>query len=149
MNDLKNPAAQQDAMQAFFEAYQGFTAKPDEILADRGLSRVHQRILFFVARHPGLSVSDLLSCLGVTKQALNSPLRQLLEMDLVLSSTDALDKRKRLLHLTAAGSALEAQLRSEQVALLQQCFEQTGDAAVAGWLAVNAALAKYRGTSTS
>ena len=46
------------------------------------LARVHHRILFFVALHPGLSVKDLLACLGVTKQAINIPLRQLMEMDL-------------------------------------------------------------------
>ena len=87
MIDLKKPAAQQEAMAAFFFAYQAFTAKPDEILARRGLSRVHHRILFFIAQSPGLSVSQLLGYLDVSKQALNIPLRQLLEMDLVQSST--------------------------------------------------------------
>ena len=60
MLDLKNPAIQQDAMEAFFFGYQAFTSKPDEILARRGLSRVHHRILFFIAKYPGLSVKELL-----------------------------------------------------------------------------------------
>ena len=75
MIDLKNPATQQAAMEAFFFGYQAFTSKPDEILARRGLSRVHHRILFFIAKYPGLSVKQLLGYLGVTKQALNTPLR--------------------------------------------------------------------------
>ena len=49
MIDLKNSADQQVAMEAFFFGYQAFTAKADEMLARRGLSRVHQRILFFIA----------------------------------------------------------------------------------------------------
>uniref|UniRef100_UPI001F55C3F4 MarR family winged helix-turn-helix transcriptional regulator n=1 Tax=Pseudomonas aeruginosa TaxID=287 RepID=UPI001F55C3F4 len=71
MPDLKNHAVQQQAMmEAFFFAYQAFTTKPDEMLARRGLGRVHHRVLFFIARYPGLSVKELLALLGVTKQAL-------------------------------------------------------------------------------
>lgn len=77
---IKNGAAQQAAMEAFFFGYQAFTAKPDEMLAKRGLSRVHHRILFFIAKYPGLNMTELLGYLGVSKQALNMPLRQLIEM---------------------------------------------------------------------
>lgn len=127
MPDLKNHAVQQQAMmEAFFFAYQAFTTKPDEMLARRGLGRVHHRVLFFIARYPGLSVKELLALLGVTKQALNIPLRQLLEMNLIGSATADDDKRKRLLGLTAEGVRLEKALRREQSRLLQRCFEEAG-----------------------
>lgn len=144
MLDLKNSNAQQDAMQAFFFGYQAFTAKADEMLERRGLSRVHQRIVFFIARYPDVSVKELLALLGVSKQALNMPLRQLSEMDLVRSLASATDKRKRLLRLTADGANLEESLRREQVKLLQKAFAQAGEAAVDGWLAVNLALGEHR-----
>ena len=140
MLDLKNSSTQQIAMEAFFFGYQAFTAKADEMLDRRGLSRVHQRIVFFIARYPGLSVKELLSVLGVSKQALNTPLRQLIEMELVLSITPDADKRKRLLELTADGAAFEESLRREQVKLLQRVFADAGQQAVDGWLAVNQAL---------
>ena len=133
-------------MEAFFLGYQAFTAKADEMLARRGLGRVHHRILFFIARYPGLSVKQLLSALGVSKQALNIPLRQLLEMQLVQSVTAADDKRKRLLGFTAEGAKLELALRREQAKLLRRVFDETGEAAVHGWLAVNQALANTRPT---
>ena len=142
MTDLKKSTSQRQIMEAFFGAYRAFTAKPDEMLARRGLSRVHHRILFFIAHRPGLSVSDLLSRLGVTKQALNIPLRQLGEMQLVDSAPAADDKRKRLLALTAEGAKLEQKLRQEQIRTLQQVFGDVGEEAVAGWLKVNAALAE-------
>lgn len=144
MFDLKNSNAQQDAMQAFFFGYQAFTAKADEMLERRGLSRVHQRIVFFIARYPQVSVKELLALLGVSKQALNMPLRQLSEMDLVRSVASATDKRKRLLCLTEDGEHLEASLRREQVKLLQRAFDQAGEAAVDGWMAVNQALGESR-----
>lgn len=132
-------------MESFFLGYQAFTAKPDEMLARRGLSRVHHRILFFIASYPDLSVKELLGYLGVSKQALNTPLRQLLEMHLVESLTAEDDKRKRMLRFTAEGAKLEQALRREQVRLLQRAFDEAGEQAVEGWLAVNQALALDRG----
>uniref|UniRef100_UPI001866CD26 MarR family winged helix-turn-helix transcriptional regulator n=1 Tax=Pseudomonas sp. K2 TaxID=212119 RepID=UPI001866CD26 len=133
MLDLKNQTSQQTAMEAFFFGYQAFTAKADEMLERRGLSRVHQRIVFFIARYPGLSVKELLELLGVSKQALNMPLRQLQEMHLVQSVASETDKRKRLLELSAEGLRFEQSLRREQVKLLQRTFNEAGEAAVNGW----------------
>ena len=144
MLDLKNSNTQQDAMEAFFFGYQAFTAKADEMLERRGLSRVHQRIVFFIGRYPDLSVKELLDRLGVSKQALNMPLRQLTEMGLVQGVASPTDKRKRLLCLTPDGTSLEESLRREQVKLLQKAFAQAGEAAVDGWMAVNRALGDSR-----
>lgn len=141
MLDLKNPASQQQAMEAFFFGYQAFTAKADEMLERRGLGRVHQRIVFFIARYPNLNVKELLAVLEVSKQALNMPLRQLMEMRLVDSLPSEADKRMRLLQLTEEGARLEQALRREQVKLLERVFAEAGEAAVNGWLAVNQALA--------
>ncbi|KPB34791.1 MarR family transcriptional regulator [Pseudomonas amygdali] len=140
MLDLKKPANQQMAMEAFFFGYQAFTAKADEMLAKRGFSRVHQRIVFFIARYPELSVKELLTVLGVSKQALNAPLRQLIGMDLVHSTAPETDKRKRLLGLTDEGARFEQALRREQVKLLQRVFAEAGQEAVDGWMTVNLAL---------
>lgn len=144
MLDLKNCASQQQAMEAFFFGYQAFTAKADEMLERRGLSRVHQRIVFFIARYPNLSVKELLALLGVSKQALNMPLRQLQEMHLVDSVASETDKRKRLLELTVEGAKFEQTLRREQVKLLERVFAEAGETAVNGWLAVNLALGTNR-----
>lgn len=140
MLDLKDAASQQQAMEAFFFGYQAFTAKADEMLERRGLSRVHQRIVFFIARYPNLSVKELLALLGVSKQALNMPLRQLVEMSMVESVASETDKRKRLLELTVEGARFEQSLRREQVKLLERVFAEAGETAVNGWLAVNLAL---------
>jgi len=148
MTDLKKSTDQRQAMEAFFFGYQAFTAKPDEMLARRGLSRVHHRVLFFIARYPGLSVKELLGYLGVSKQALSTPLRQLVEMRLVQSVTAEDDKRKRLLGFTAEGAKLEQALRREQARILQRVFAETGEQAVEGWLAVNRALSAGRVASS-
>ncbi len=121
------------AIEQFYFGYRAFTAPPDRILEQRGLGRVHHRILYFVGRNPGLSVNTLLSMLNVSKQALNAPMRQLIEMKLIAMSTAEHDKRVRQLSLTASGSKLETQLTGTQMKQLQAAFKQTGADAEAGW----------------
>ena len=140
MISLPDSFVLRDAMKAFFHAYQAFTDKPDEMLARRGLARVHHRILFFVALYPALSIKDLLACLDVTKQAINIPLRQLIEMGLIATDTASHDKRVKELRLTEEGRKLEEALHREQARLLMQAFAEAGQDATDGWLKVNQAM---------
>lgn len=124
------------AIEQLYFGYRAFTAQADRILHQRGLGRVHHRILYFVGRHPQISVNALLTLLGVTKQALNAPLRQLVEMKLVQISTAPHDRRVRELALTAQGSALETELTGTQMQQLQAVFADVGSNAAQGWLQV-------------
>lgn len=126
------------ALELFHFAFRAFTANPDRVLEQRGLQRVHHRILYFVGRRPGLSVSDLLATLGVTKQALNAPLRQLLEMGLVSSIASTEDRRVRELRLTPRGARLEQALSGSQRLLMARVFEELGGDAEAAWRGVMA-----------
>ncbi len=121
------------AIEQFYFGYRAFTMPPDRILGQRGLGRVHHRILYFVGRNPHISVNALLGLLSVSKQALNAPLRQLVEMQLVAMDTAEHDRRVRQLSLTANGSKLEAQLTGTQMKQLQAIFEKAGPEAEAGW----------------
>jgi DNA-binding MarR family transcriptional regulator len=132
------------AIELLYFGYRAFTDAPDRILEERGLNRVHHRILYFVGRTPGLSVARLLGVLKVTKQALNAPLRQLMEMRLVAMGAAAHDKRVRELTLTPAGRKLEAQLSGTQLKQLRGVFDEAGEEAFSGWLRVMKALADHR-----
>jgi len=128
------------ALELFHFAFRAFTAKPDQLLEARGLQRVHHRILYFVGRNPGIRVSGLLAILGVSKQALHAPLRQLQAMHLIEDSPDATDKRGKCLALTQEGTKLETALSGAQRKLLAQVFEQSGDESEVAWRAVMAQL---------
>lgn len=134
-------AALHEAIEVFFYAYRAFTAQPDAILAERGLARVHHRILYFVARRPGQRVNELLSTLGVSKQAVHAPLKQLVELGLVIVAADASDGRARCLSLSAAGTELEARLSQTQRELLAGIFAGQGEAAELAWRQVMQELA--------
>jgi DNA-binding MarR family transcriptional regulator len=129
------------AIEQFYFGYRAFTTPPDRILDQRGLGRVHHRILYFVGRNPQISVNTLLGLLSVSKQALNAPLRQLIEMRLIAMDTAEHDRRVRQLSLTPSGSKLEAQLTGSQMKQLQAVFDQVGANSEAGWHRVMCLLA--------
>ncbi|CAN5220635.1 MarR family transcriptional regulator [soil metagenome] len=140
MIDLTRQAELQTAIESLYFAYRGFTDRPDRMLERRGLGRVHHRILYFIGRRPDVSVKGLLDLLAVSKQALNAPLRQLLEMGLVAAVAGAEDRRVKKLRLTPEGQRLEAELTGAQMKHLQAAFDRAGPAAEQGWQDVMAAL---------
>lgn len=140
MIDQSNTQELREAAESFFFGYRAFTSRPDRLLAQRGLGRVHHRILYFVGRHPQIAVNALLSILGVSKQALNAPLRQLIEMKLMAVALAEHDRRVKQLSLTTDGKALEEQLTGIQTRHLAAAFSAAGDEAARGWLAVMQAI---------
>ncbi|MDJ1008538.1 MAG: MarR family transcriptional regulator [Paracoccaceae bacterium] len=120
-------------IEAMFFAYQGFTADPDRILAERGYGRAHHRAIHFINRRPGANVNTLLAILGVTKQSLNRVLRTLIEDGLVEARVGTRDKRERHLHLTEAGAALETELSTAQRDRMRAAYKAAGPGAVAGF----------------
>ena len=136
MIDIKRRSALREAIELLYFGYRAFTDRPDRILERRGLGRVHHRVLYFVGRNPGISIQGLLAILGVTKQALNGPLRRLVEMNLVAMRLAAQDRRVRQLRLTRQGGKLERQLTDTQMQHLHRVFSDAGAPAQAAWTAV-------------
>ena len=138
-------AALTEAWRVMHFALRAVIAEPDRILATRGLTRMHHRILFFVAHTPGMSVGELQATLDVTKQALNAPLRQLQTQGLIELAKADHDARVREIRLTMDGIALEAKLTGEQEKLFADAFAQAGERAHDGWRAVMLELARHAG----
>jgi DNA-binding MarR family transcriptional regulator len=141
MIDPKRQTELRTAIELFYFGYRAFTAHPDRVLEHRGLGRVHHRILYFVGRNADTSINALLGVLGVSKQALNGPLRQLVEMKLVSMRSALHDGRVKELRLTYEGEKLEKKLSETQMKQLDTVFGTAGPAAEAAWLDVMRALA--------
>lgn len=123
-------------IEAMFFAYRGFTADPDRILEQYQYGRAHHRAIHFINREPGLTVTTLISVLGVTKQSLNRVLRTLIDDGLVESRVGKRDKRERLLFLTEKGAGLERALSEAQRGRMRAAFRAAGPQAVAGFRTV-------------
>src|ERR1700760_1331116 len=95
------------AQDLLFFGYRDFTGAADRLLEELGLGRAHHRALHFIGRNPGMSVSDLLAVLRITKQSLARVLGLLVEQGYVAAVPGRSDRRQRLLTLTPTGQALE------------------------------------------
>ncbi|WP_020561523.1 MarR family winged helix-turn-helix transcriptional regulator [Methylosarcina fibrata] len=141
--DLSSEREQElnDALEALHFAFRAVVARPDAMLAEHGLCRVHHRILYFVGRNPGLGVNDLLAILNVSKQSLNAPLRQLLKQGLIESAPDTKDRRIKRLRLTGDGARMEDLLSGDQRERFARVFRQVGNEKEAAWREVMRLLA--------
>ena len=124
------------AMELLFFAYRDFTGEADALLADFGFGRVHHRVIYFVGRHPGMAVSELLGILKITKQSLSRVLGQLIDDGFILQRTDAADLRRRHLYLTTKGADLERRLSERQSQRIMRAYQDAGADAVQGFRAV-------------
>jgi len=122
-----------DGIELFFFAGRDFARALDVRLNELGLGRAHLRALHFVARHPGLPVSDLLSILGITKQSLSRVVKSLTEDGYLTQSQGSRDRRQRLLRLTSKGTGVEAELTALQRTRLAKAYREAGPEAVAGF----------------
>ena len=121
------------ALESMHFGFRAMTYRPDQRLAELGLARVHHRLLYFVARHPGCSINELLQIMRVTKQYLNRPLRQMIELGYISQRTDRQDRRMRRLALSARGRKLENELSEVQRRRFAQIFSQVGPGAEKHW----------------
>ncbi|HME23758.1 MAG TPA: MarR family transcriptional regulator [Acetobacteraceae bacterium] len=121
------------AQDLLFFAYRDFTNAADVALAELGLGRAHHRALHFIGRNPGITVSELLSILRITKQSLARVLGTLMQRGYVAQAPGSADRRQRLLSLTAAGAALERRLFQRQQERLRPAYRQAGAVAVDGF----------------
>ena len=121
------------AMELLFFAYRDFTAEPDRILQRYGFGRAHHRALYFVGRNPSISVSELLSILGITKQSLSRVLGNLIRDGFVRQRRGDRDRRQRLLELTESGAALERELFQSQRSRVMAAYHGAGAESVEGF----------------
>lgn len=132
---LREPEIRRGVELLYF-GYANLTRSIDAGLAHQGLGRAHHRALYFIARKPDLSVSDLLTLLGITKQSLGRVLTELGERELVETRTGDRDRRQRLLRLTDKGTALESELFEMLREKMSAAYSSAGQGAVGGFWAV-------------
>ena len=141
MADVKSPVnplflREEDLRQAIellFYAYRDFTSEPDAILAELGLGRAHHRVIYFVGRHPRMTVSELLRILRITKQSLSRVLSELVRQDFIAQRQGTRDRRQRLLELTDKGREMERRLSQTQRQRIARAYRSAGAEAVEGF----------------
>jgi len=133
------------AQDMLFFALRDLTESADMILAEFGYGRAHHRCLHWIARKPDLTVGDLLSILGITKQSLTRVLGPLIREGFVAQVPGQFDRRQRLLSLTEKGAILERRLFEAQRERLSAAYREAGGAAVEGFRRVLRGMTSQQG----
>jgi DNA-binding MarR family transcriptional regulator len=122
-----------EGMELLFFAYRDFVAEADQVLSRCGLGRAHHRALYFIGRHPDITVSELLRLLRVTKQSLSRVLGDLSAQGMITQKPGLRDRRRRHLALTPKGTEIEHEVTERQRASLARAYRQAGAEAVGGF----------------
>ena len=120
-------------IELLFFAYRDFTDGPDQVLKEYDFGRAHHRVIHFVGRNPGITVSELLEILRITKQSLSRVLSALVERGFISQKPGVTDRRQRLLYLTDDGKNLERKISIIQQKQVAKAFREAGGDAVAGY----------------
>lgn len=137
-----------ETMELLFFAYRDFTGDADALLARYRFGRAHHRIIYFVGRHPGITLSELLAVLKITKQSAAPILKDLMHGGFIDQRADPTDGRKRRLYLSPEAIALERTLMERQAARLTAAYATVGREHGVGFRAVLRAMIDAGGTTT-
>ena len=95
-----------DFIEQIFYAYRETYADPKKILKKYSFGTAHHKVIHLVARYEGLTVSELLNKLKITKQSLNRVLRDLINNKTILLKKGEVDSRQRHIFLNDKGKKL-------------------------------------------
>ena len=103
-----------DFIEQIFYAYREIYSDPRRILKKYSYGTAHHRAIHLIERHEGLTISDLLNKLKITKQSLNRVLRDLIKNKAILLKKGEVDSRQKLIFLNEKGKKLFEEIFLEQ-----------------------------------
>ena len=103
-----------DFIEEIFYAYREIYSDPKKILKKYDFGNAHHRAIHLIERHEGISISDLISRLKITKQSLNRVLKELIKSKTIFMKPNKLDSRQRLVFLNEKGKKLFDEIFLEQ-----------------------------------
>ena len=101
-------------IEQIFYVYRDTYSDPRKILKKYSFGAAHHRAIHLIERHEGLTVSDLLSKLKITKQSLNRVLRNLIKNNTILLKKGEVDSRQRKIFLNEKGKKIFEEIFIEQ-----------------------------------
>ena len=114
-----------DFIEQLFYAYRETYSDPKEILKKYSFGTAHHKAIHLIERHEGLTVSELLSKLKITKQSLNRILRDLINSKAILLKKGEIDSRHRQIFLNEKGKKLSEEIFSEQKKRIYNAFKNS------------------------
>tara|TARA_A100001011_G_scaffold388295_1_gene467647 strand:- start:3195 stop:3632 length:438 start_codon:yes stop_codon:yes gene_type:complete len=93
-------------IEKLFVSYRETFSDSKKILEKYSIGLAHQKVIHLLSMYEGISISDLLKKLKITKQSLNRVLKDLIKLDLILFKKDDQDTRIKHLFLNEKGKKI-------------------------------------------
>ena len=118
-----------ELIEKLFIGYRETFSDSKKILNKYSIGLAHQKVIHLLSMYEGISISELLHKLKVTKQSLNRVLKDLIKLDIVMFEKDEQDTRIKHVYLNEKGKKLfneifETQKKRIYNALLKSSSEE-------------------------
>ena len=118
-----------DLIEKLFIGYRETFADSKKILNKYKIGLAHQKVIHLLSMYEGITISELLKRLKVTKQSLNRVLKDLIKIDIIIFKKDEQDTRIKHVFLNDKGKKIfneifEIQKKRIHSALLNSSSEE-------------------------
>ena len=118
-----------DLIEKLFVGYRETFSDSKKILNKYSIGLAHQKVIHLLSMYEGISISELLEKLKVTKQSLNRVLKDLIKLGIIIYKKDQQDTRVKHVFLNEKGKKVfheifEIQKRRIYNALLNSSSEE-------------------------
>ena len=95
-----------DLIEKLFIGYRETFSDSKKILDKYSIGLAHQKVIHLLSMYEGISISELLKKLKVTKQSLNRVLKDLIKLDVIFFKKDEQDTRIKHIFLNGRGKKI-------------------------------------------
>ena len=118
-----------DLIEKIFISYRETFSDSKKILNKYKIGLAHQKVIHLLSMYEGITISELLKRLKVTKQSLNRVLKDLIKIDIIIFKKDGQDTRIKHVFLNDRGRKIfneifEIQKKRIHSALLNSSSEE-------------------------
>jgi len=118
-----------DLIEKLFIGYRETFSDSKKILNKYKIGLAHQKVIHLLSMYEGISISELLKKLKITKQSLNRVLKDLIKLEMIIFRKDEQDTRVKHIFLNSKGEKIfneifEIQKKRIHSALLNSSSEE-------------------------
>ena len=95
-----------DLIEKLFISYRETFSDSKKILNRYSIGLAHQKVIHLLSMYEGISISELLKKLKVTKQSLNRVLKDLIKLDVIIFKRNEIDTRIKHIFLNDKGKKI-------------------------------------------
>ena len=109
-------------IEKIFNGYRETVADAKKVLDKHALGTAHNKVIHLISLYEGITISNLLRKLKVTKQSLNRVLNDLVEIKAIEFKRDEIDTRVKHVYLTEEGERIFDEIFSAQKKRIYDAF---------------------------